>query len=68
MIMAIAILSALCMVIGVIIGFEWGEHKARKVEAPVPVVPDYDPDNPMNGKIKRETVVICGREWEIMHP
>lgn len=66
--MAIAALSALCMVIGAVIGYEWGEHKARKVEAPVPVTPDYDPDNPMNGGIKRETVVICGREWEIMHP
>lgn len=61
-------LCGVCIAIGLVIGYEWGEHKSKRREAPAPIIPDYDPNNPMNGHVKRETVYICGREWELRQP
>lgn len=66
--MEIVALSVVCLALGLVIGYEVGEKRSVKRDAPAPVVQDYDPNNPINGQIKREKVVICGREWEIMHP
>lgn len=68
--MEMAALSLVCLAIGLVIGYAWGERhmERKKHDAPIPVMPDYDPENPMNGKTRRQTVIMCGREWELRQP
>ena len=57
-----------CFALGLLIGYEIGNHaKHKAVEAPTPVLPDYDVNNPINANGRRgETVEICGAEWTRM--
>ena len=66
--MELIAMSVLCMVLGLLIGYEIGNHaKHKAVEAPTPVLPDYDVNNPINANGRRgETVEICGAEWTRM--
>lgn len=65
--MAVAALSAVCLALGLVIGYEWGKHGAKNRDAPMPVMPDYDVDNPINAKWQRGQVVeICGAKWTVM--
>lgn len=63
--MNIGILCVMCVVLGIMIGLFAARATVRKVntEAPVPVDPGYDPNNPMNCGRQRETVEICGHTW-----
>lgn len=51
---------------GLVIGFEWGDKRKRKpVETPIP---DYDVNNPINGKGHRgEIVNVCGADMVRMN-
>lgn len=68
MTMGIGALCFLCLVLGLVIGYEWADWRDRKKQAPVPVIPEYDINNPMNGMVKRDRVIICGREWDVIKP
>jgi hypothetical protein len=62
----IGVLSAICMAIGLLIGYEIGAHK--KTDAPAPVLPDYDVNSPINARGRRgEKVMICGSEFTRMN-
>ena len=63
MIMEIAAISFLCLALGLVIGYEWGERRKKKSEPEV-YVPDYDYYNPINQRQER-TVTECGREWTV---
>ena len=63
MIMEIAAISFLCLALGLVIGYEWGERRKKKSE-PEAYVPEYDYYNPINQRQER-TVTECGREWTV---
>lgn len=63
--MEIAALCMVCLAIGLVIGYEWGERKGRKRAAPAPALPDYDVDNPINQGVNARKVIECGREWTV---
>lgn len=65
--MEVAALSAVCLALGLVIGYEWGKHGTKNHDAPVPVMPDYDVNNPINANGRRgEVVEMCGAKWTVM--
>jgi hypothetical protein len=55
--MEIAALCFVSLAAGLVIGYEWADHRRRKADmAPLP---DFDPQNPINQRF--EPVEICGR-------
>lgn len=65
--MEYAAMSFVCLALGLVIGFEWGQRKreSRTMDAPLP---DYDPNNWINTKGHRgEKVIVCGHEFTRMN-
>ena len=60
--MEVVAISGVCLALGIVIGYEWGEKRAKKPEA---YVPDYDYYNPINQRQEPRTVIECGREWTV---
>ena len=63
--MELALVLFVVYMLGMVIGFEWGQkYKRKQREAPTP---DYDVTNPINGVGQRwETVEICGHTfWRV---
>ena len=61
-------LCALCLLIGLISGWLISTRRAKRDRAPMPVLPDYDPMNPMNAGRGRETVQAGGATWYVIRP
>lgn len=66
--MKLALILFIVYILGMIVGFEWGQkyrHKQRNEEAPAP---DYDVSNPINCRGHRgEVVEICGKPFVRMN-
>lgn len=63
--MELAALLAVAFALGLVFGYEWGNRRPVKDTSPVP---DYDPENPINGKGHRgEIVEICGHPMTRMN-
>ena len=48
--MELIALCVLCTAVGLLVGYEWASIRERRTDAPVPETPDYDPNNPINGR------------------
>ena len=64
--MELALVLFVVYMLGMVIGFEWGQkYKRKQREAPTP---DYDVNNPINGKGHRgEIVNVCGADMVRMN-
>ncbi len=51
----IAAICAVCLSLGAVIGYAFAETRERRDVAPLP---EYDPENPINGNAPRETIQI----------
>ena len=50
--------------IGYLIATVKRDRRERRYDAPIPVTPDYDETNPINGKGNHgQTVEMCGATW-----
>lgn len=61
---ALLILSGMLVAgpIGYLIATVKRNRRERRYDAPIPVVPDYDETNPINGN-HGQTVEMCGATW-----
>ena len=57
--MELIALCVLCTAVGLLVGYEWASIRERRTDAPVPETPDYDVNNPINGR-HWEQVEMCG--------
>ena len=60
--MILSALCFLCLVLGLMAGYELRGLRTRKQDAPLP---DFDPTNPINAQ--HEPVEICGRTFYRMN-
>ena len=50
--------------VGYLVGVTRRGRRERNYDAPIPVTPDYDETNPINGKCNHgQTVEMCGTTW-----
>lgn len=64
--MEIAAISFVSIALGLLVGYEWGERRGKKVRvATVSALPDYDMNNPINQGQYARTVVEDGVTWTV---
>lgn len=64
--MEIAAISFVCLALGLLVGYEWGEKRGKRMRAAaVSMLPDYDVDNPINQGQYARTVVEDGVTWTV---
>lgn len=64
--MEIAAISFVCLALGLLVGYEWGEKRGKRMRAAaVSALPDYDMDNSINQGQYARTVVEDGVTWTV---